>query len=136
MTKRRGWMGIPSAVLAALPACPACYPAYLALLSGLGLGALESFEAQVAVTVVFLLIALGSLAYRARDRRGFAPLVTGAIAASIVLISKLVLGFDLGTYAGVAVLVGASIWNVWPQPDLDCASCETSVAAEPERASG
>ena len=133
MTEREGWLGVPAAALAALPACPACYPAYLAVLSGLGLGALESFEAQAALTAAFLLVAMGALAYRARFRRGYAPLALGGVGAAVVLASKLLLGIEAGTYAGVALLVVASIWNVWPKPN---ASCEIDLAVEPDRASG
>ncbi len=133
MTKREGWMGIPAAALAALPVCPACYPAYLAVLSGLGLGALESFEAQLTITALFLAVALGALAYRARQRRGLAPLAVGAFGATVVLVSKLLLGIEAGTYAGVALLVVASVWNVWPRAG---ATCEIESAAQPDGASG
>ena len=111
-------LGIPISALAALPVCPACYPAYAGVLSALGLGALANTTAQIALTVLLLSVALGALFYRARSRRGLGPFAVGVVATLGVVGSKFVLGFDAGTYAGVAVLVVSGVWNAWPRADV------------------
>ncbi|MCZ6571382.1 MAG: hypothetical protein O7B23_14615 [Deltaproteobacteria bacterium] len=111
----RALLGIPVSALAALPVCPACYPAYAGLLSALGLGALANTTAQTVLTALLLSLALISLLYRARSRRGLGPFVLGVTATFLVIVSKFVLGFDGGTYIGVGVLIVAGVWNVWPQ---------------------
>ncbi len=110
-----GSLGIPTAGLAALPACPACYPAYAGILSSLGLTALANPSAQAALTLLFLGLSLAALAYRARCRRGYGPLALGVAASVVVFGAKFALGWDSATYAGIALLVGAALWNVWPR---------------------
>ncbi len=111
---RVAWTGLTASALTSLPACPACYPAYAGILSSLGLGALNSVGAQAIITVALLIVALGALFYRARARRGLGPFVLGLVAAVAVIGSKFVLGWEPGTYGGVAVLIGACVWNAWP----------------------
>ena len=55
--------------------CPACWPAYAGLLSAMGLGVLATGTWLLPLTLGFLGIALGALAFRARQRRGFGPLL-------------------------------------------------------------
>ncbi len=124
-------LGIPAAALAALPLCPACYPAYAGILSALGLGALASVTAQTLLTTVLLAAALASLLYRARARRGYRPFLLGVLATVVIVVSKFALGIDALTYAAVAVLVGAGIWNLWPRL---AATCPAGDAAELARA--
>ncbi len=123
----RAVLGIPVSALAALPVCPACYPAYAGVLSALGLGALANTTAQTVLTALLLSLALIALLYRARSRRGLGPFVLGVTATLGVVVSKFVLGFDGGTYIGVGVLVGAGVWNVWPQAN---AACDTGLDDE------
>jgi hypothetical protein len=61
-----------------------------------------------------LALALAALGFRARRRRGYAPLAVGSLGAVLLLLGKFVLDSDLAVYAGVAALVGASLWNAWP----------------------
>jgi hypothetical protein len=127
MMERTGttWLGIPAAALTALPACPACYPLYAGVLSSLGLTALIDPGAQAVLTAVLLVAALGALAFRARRRRGFGPLILGLAAATVVVVAKLGLRWSGLTYAGVGLLVGASLWNTWPASSARaaCTSC-------------
>jgi len=39
----------------------------------------------------------------------------GLIGASVIVVAKFALGLDPLTYAGVALLIAASVWNVWPK---------------------
>ncbi len=95
--------------------CPACWPAYAGLLSSLGLGFLLKTSYLLPLTVLFVLIALGALAFRAKTRRGYGPFVIGLLASGIVLGGKFALGLDVAMYGGVALLVVASVWNAWPR---------------------
>lgn len=66
------------------------------------------------LTGASLAVALGALAYGARSRRGYAPLLVGLTAAALVLIGKFVMNNNPATYLGTVLLVGASVWNAWP----------------------
>lgn len=125
----RSVLGVPAAALAALPLCPACYPAYAGVLSALGLTALSNTAVQSALTLLFLLAALGALLYNAQSRRGYGPFALGTVASVALSFSKFVMGSDPITYAAVGVLVLAGVWNVWPRADAACAI--TRDAAEP-----
>lgn len=121
--------GIPAAGLAALPACPACYPLYAGVLSSLGL-TLDP-GAHIAVTAGLGVIALGALSFRARSRRGYAPLVLGVGAALLVAAGKLLFGSDSLVYAGAAALAASGIWNAWPRGRRtpECAACTAEEVA-------
>ncbi len=66
------------------------------------------------LTVLFLVLAVGALAFRTRRRRGYAPFSVGLAAAAILLIGKFVLDSTPVLYGGMALLFGASLWNTWP----------------------
>ncbi len=112
-------VGIPAAALAALPFCPACYPMYAGILTSLGLSPLSHTGVQATLTLAFLAVSLAALAFRAMARSGYAPLAAGCIASLVVLSGKFGLGIDAMTFSGIAVLVLASVWNVWPPSKLD-----------------
>jgi hypothetical protein len=122
---------LPGIAVSALPkvTCPMCWPAYAGLLSSLGLGFLMSTRYLLPVTTVLLLAAIGALGFRAKARRGYGPMLLGALAAAAVLSGKFYLESDGATYAALALLVGASLWNSWPPPAPSCPEC---VPAERE----
>jgi hypothetical protein len=95
--------------------CPACWPAYTGILSALGLGFVNYSPFLLPLTALFLVAVLVTLAWRAKTRRGYAPLAIGVVAAVIVLVGKFHFESDPATYAGIALLVGASLWNAWPR---------------------
>lgn len=107
---------VPGTGLALLPigACPACWPAYAGLLGSLGLGFLLESSYLLPLTGVFLGLALIALGYRAKERRGYGPLALGAGAAALTLLGKFALASSAALYSGLALLIGASIWNAWP----------------------
>jgi hypothetical protein len=89
------------------------------------------------VMAALLAVALGSLAWRATSRHGYAPLVVGAAASLIVLVAKFAVRSDPFSYLGAAVLLGASIWNSWPHraaPADPCALCAPQAARSPSSA--
>ncbi len=116
---------LPAVGAAVLPklTCPACWPAYAALLSALGVGFIDYTPYLLPLTLVFLVVVLAILAWR--PRRGYTPLILGLFASAAMLIGKFFFDSDIATYAGVALLVGASTWNAWPtQARADCVNCK------------
>ncbi len=108
--------------------CPACWPAYAGVLSSVGLGFLLQDSYLFAVMATLLAVAVATLGYRARSRRGYGPLGLGVAAAALAVVGKFVLSSDLLLYLGLGLLVVASVWNVWPTPaaSRSCASCADS----------
>lgn len=115
-TMKRSLPALPAVGFALLPklTCAACWPAYAGLLSALGIGFFDYTPYLLPLTTVFLVLMLAVLGYHARDGRGFGPLTLGGLAATIILIGKFWFDSDVALYAGVALLVGASLWNAWP----------------------
>ena len=122
-------LAVPGVGVSMLPKviCPICSPAYAAVLSSVGLGFLVSTTYLLPVTVVFLAVAVGALGFRASSRRGLKPFWIGVIAAGSVLAGKFWLDSATVTYAGVGLLVVASVWNVIPRRAIIC-SCRPADA--------
>ncbi len=78
--------GVGASILPKL-ACPACWPAYAALLSSVGLGFLISTVYLLPMTVALLSLALGAIAFRAKQRNGYGPLLLGLLATAAVLLA-------------------------------------------------
>jgi mercuric ion transport protein len=116
MTWRRTAAVLPAISVALLPklTCPMCWPAYAAVLTTLGLGFLISARYLFAVTAAFLLVSVGALAFRSRERRGYGPAVLGLLGAAVTLLGKFQFESVPVMYSGVLVLVVASVWNMWP----------------------
>lgn len=132
----RGWRGLLAVVpalgasLLPLGTCPACWPAYAGLLGTLGLGFLLEKTSLLPVTMVSLGLALVSLVYHAKARRGYWPLVLGVVAVSLVLAGKFLFFINLLVYLGLALLVGASVWNSWPHTAATIGSCAACAPHE------
>lgn len=77
------------------------------------------------LTVFSLVLALAALGFRASRRRGYGPFAVGILAAVLLLVGKFVLESDLAVYAGIASLIGASLWNSWPKKSVPVAPTET-----------
>ncbi len=121
-------MALPSFIAsgaAALPVltCPACWPLYAGLLSALGLGFIDYTPFLLPVTAVLLVISLVPLAWKARQRRGYKPLLAGMAGAAAILGGKFGLDNQPLYYAGIAILLAASLWNIWPK-NQECKACQ------------
>ena len=129
MGDKTGWRGmaatLPGIGVALIPklACPACWPAYAGVLSSLGIGFVNYNPYLFPLTALFLLLAVASLGFRARSRRGYGPLALGIVAAIIVIAGKFVLFHDPAMYGGIILLMGASLWNTWPRHRKGNSSC-------------
>ncbi len=117
----------PGFAVALLPkvACPACWPAYVGALGGLGLPFLIDEGTLLALTAGFLALALFFLGFRARRRWGLGPLGLGAAASAALLVGKFYFESDPAMFAGVGLLMVASLWNAWPRRAVasGCAAC-------------
>lgn len=124
-TWKQNLLAVPGVGLSLLPkiVCPACWPAYAGLLSSVGLGFLiPNAVYLLPMTAAFLVLAMGMLAFRARRRRGYGPFALGTIAASLILLGKFSLASNPVLYAGLGLLILASVWNSWPiAPRCICA---------------
>ena len=124
---REGWLTVPGISAALLPklACPLCWPFYSAIVSSVGLGFLISTKYLLTFTVAFLILTFGALAYHAKQRRGYGPLMLGMAGAVAVVIGKFDLESNPVTFTGIAVLVAASAWNMWPLSAVESCSCKS-----------
>lgn len=122
---RGGWLrslaAVPGAALPLLPSvtCPACAVAYAGVLSSLGLGFLLSDRVLVPIIVASLVVGVASVAWSTRSHRRPGPLVATLVGVLGVVIGRLVWRVPAVLYVGVALLLGASIWNLWlkrPRP--------------------
>ena len=113
---KRCLLALPGVGISLLPklACPLCWPAYAGLLSSVGLGFLISGAYLLPLTVGFLVIALGAMAFKANSRHGYHPFLLGLLAAAAVLLGKFRWESNPTMYGAVGLLVIASLWNAWP----------------------
>lgn len=126
MTLKRAAAVLPGVGISLLPklTCPLCWPAYAGLLTALGLGFLVSERYLFGVTAVFLSVSVFALAFRARSRRGYGPAVAGLLAAAMALGGKFYFESMAAMYAGLGLLIAASLWNSWPRrPAESCPQC-------------
>lgn len=143
---RHGW----KKSLAVLPAigavmipgisCPACWPGYAAILSSLGIGFIPSTRYLFPLTAFCLAFYWVLLAWEARKQHRYGPLVLATLASTGVLLGRFQLGWNSALYAGVVLLVAASLWNAWPAirsrvfrspaAAAGCPACQTAARAE------
>lgn len=128
-------VALPAMGTALIPAglCPACWPAYLGFLGSLGAGAIVESRNLFVLTALLLGASLVSLGYRAPRRRGYGPLLLGAVAVGLILTAKFAVPSEPGVLAGISMLVAASVWNAWPgrrskRTKTPCPQCEAGAS--------
>ena len=131
-TGKQSLVALPGIGVSILPklACPLCWPAYAGLLSSVGLGFLISAKYLLPLTGAFLLLALATLGFKASTRHGYAPFGLGVVAAAVVMLGKFEWDSRFALYGAVALLIVASVWNVWPKKRVTsdtmvCSACES-----------
>jgi len=87
---------------------------------------------RVVITVGLLGVTLASLAYQAKERRGYWPLAFGIVAVSLILIAKWWLSSPWLLTLGLALLVGASLLHAWPWQATALGSCAACAPHESE----
>ena len=126
---KRTFLPVPGIVLSFLPfgGCPLCWPVYAGILSALGLSFLLSSVYLLPLTALFLFATVFTLAFRARERRGYGPFALGLAATALVLWGKFSLQLSVMAYVGVGLLITSSIWNSWPHRTVTrCPKCAPS----------
>ncbi len=140
--RRPSWRGgesvvaVPGALVALLPAaaCPACLPAYAGVLSALGLGFLFNDRVLAPLIAAFLALGIVSVSWSTRNHRHAGPLVATLAGSGAVVAGRLIWSIPLVLYGGAALLIGASIWNVWLKRTVGSIACPTcAVQPSPER---
>ena len=113
---------LPALLIALLPQlfCPACWPAYTSILSSLGIGFINYSPLLFPLTALSLLVAIGGIFYKAETRRGYYPFFLAIIATAVILIGKFALEISIALYAGILLLLIASVWNAWPKKVAVC----------------
>lgn len=116
-TLKQNLLALPGIGASILPklACPACWPAYAGLLSSIGLGFLISAAYLLPVTAVSLALAIVTMAYGAKKRHGYGPLLIGLTAGAAVLLGKFAWENKTVVYGAFGLLVIASLWNAGPR---------------------
>lgn len=125
------FMALPSFIasgVVALPVltCPACWPLYAGLLSASGLGFVNYTPFLLPLTVLLLVVAIIPLAWKMQQRWGSKPLLTGLAGTALIMFGKFCLGSQPLYYAGIAILLAASIWNIWPVPETSKSGCQAA----------
>ncbi len=111
---RRSWWAVaPAVALPLLPnvTCPACWPAYAALLSTVGVSFVTTSRYLFPLTLVFVALALASLAWGAWRRQRFGPFVVGLIGAGLLLIGRFFVPSNVLLYSGMVTFIAAAVWN-------------------------
>jgi hypothetical protein len=75
------------------------------------------------ITTAFLLVAVAALGFRARQRRGYRPMLLGMVASAVVLFGKFSLDSSAVMYVGLIVINTASVWNSWPRGERQQVLC-------------
>ena len=132
--RRGSFAAVPAIAAAALPklTCPACWPAYSGVLSALGVSFVNYTPYLLPLTAAFLLLSLAALAWRARERRGYGPLILGFVASVVLLVGKFAYDSDGAMYAGIALLVVASLLNAWPSSRPAAGNCPACDSITPK----
>ena len=115
LARRLRYTLLPAAALALLPKCPLCWAAYLSVATGLGVAPASGHRLILGVLAVSLIASLAAVAARARVTADQRPQIAAGVAATAVLLGRLVLDSMPLVYLGLAVLAGASVWSAWPR---------------------
>lgn len=103
--------------------CPVCWPAYAGVISSLGLTSMLNTAWLIPLTIITLVLILGTLGFRAGTRRGFSPFILGMLGASVLLVGEFIMKVMPLMYTGGALLIAASIWNGWPRKKDALSGC-------------
>ncbi|MFP2904155.1 MerC family mercury resistance protein [Pyxidicoccus sp. 3LFB2] len=88
-----------------------CLAAYGGVLASLGSSSWLAAIWGLPLTAAALLVTLAALAFPARRRRSYGPLLLGALGASTMLLGKFLFATPSALYVGASLLAAASIWS-------------------------
>jgi len=107
--------------------CPACWPAYAWLLGVFGVEFINYTPYLAPLMALFLALAIAPMVFQAKSRRSYGPLALGLTAVVVTMAGKFWFNSDLAMYGGLALLVTASIWNMWPKSVYKSPHCPACV---------
>lgn len=137
--KDRGWLhGLAGASAAALPllplsTCPACLAAYAGVLSALGLGFVLEERVLAPMIVLFLILTVLGIARSTRSHRNKGPLLATVAGAALVVAFRLVWNEPIALYGGAALIVAASLWNLWLKRPRRQRATAPEASADPSK---
>ena len=128
---KRSLAVVPGIGVSLLPKliCPLCWPAYAGVVSALGFGFLISTKYLLPLTVVFLAVTALALGFHAPRRHGYGPLGLGLAALALIVGGKFYFDAPQAVYAGIGLLIAASVWNSWPRRAIPTVGCPACVPA-------
>lgn len=118
-SQNRSWIRslalFPGALLPLLPSttCPACLTAFAGVVSAMGLGFLIHERVLAPLIALFLAINIASVAWSTRTHGHRWPLLATLMGSAAVVASRLIWHLHFLLYGGVALLIGASLFNLW-----------------------
>lgn len=106
---RKHLMLLPAVAFVLLPKCPLCLMAWFGALGSLGMGSWVSGLWGAPLATGLLVLTNTALALRARRSRNWSPFLVSLLGSGALLVGKLLVDAPFLLYAGLALLVGASI---------------------------
>ena|ERR1700754_221954 len=134
ITRAADKAGVVGSVVS-VAACPACFPALASLGAAVGLGVFSQYEGMIMTTLLplFAAVALFANALGWLRHRQWHRSLLGMIGPAIVLAALLLFPgedwFAELLYAGLACMVGVSLWDLWSPANK---RCETSACPIPQ----
>ncbi len=106
---------VPATLVALLPSftCPACLAAYTGLLSAVGVSFVLNERILAPLIAIFLLLGIYSVRRASRSHKRRGPLAMTVVASLLVVAGRLVWILPPLLYAGSALLIAATLWNLW-----------------------
>jgi NADH:ubiquinone oxidoreductase subunit 6 (subunit J) len=102
--------------------CPLCIPALGAFLASAGLGFAVNVSFLKPLLVIFLVLAVGSLAWSAKMHRRWWVVFVGIIGAALMYVGRYVWFNQILMWGGAMTLIGVSIVNL--RIKMTCRRCE------------
>lgn len=100
---------LPAVLLVVLPKCPLCLMAWFGALGSLGVSSWVSGLWGAPLVIGLLVLTDSALVLRARRSRNWRPVLVGLLGSGALLAGKLLLNAPPLLFAGLALLVAASI---------------------------
>jgi hypothetical protein len=93
--------------------CSACLGAYSGLLATMGVGFVATDSGLAALTGGLLVLGLAGVAWSTRRHRHLGPLAIVLLGSGTVLAARLTATSGRVLFAGAALIIAGSLWNVW-----------------------
>ena len=105
---------LPTIMIILLPKCPMCFAAFAAAFSSLGFGKITYVPWLLPAMVGLLVVGIAALWWRGRKGHGYAAFFLSLAGAVLLFLGKFTFSSDPLLYAGMVLIVLASLWNSLP----------------------